>query len=67
MSSLQFYYNYVYNVTYPDGFLYQYTGTDAPIVALKNGKYTFLYTDILFFRLYFLNLLLIKAYFEIRK
>ena len=58
----------IYTVTYPEGFSYQDTGTDAQIVALKKGKYTFLYIDILFFRLYFLNLImLIKAYFEVSK
>ena len=31
-------------------FSYWYTGIDVPILAPKKGKYTFLYTDIFFFR-----------------
>ena len=31
-------------------FSYWYTGINVPILAPKKGKYTFLYTDIFFFR-----------------
>ena len=33
-------------------FSYWYTGIDAKILAPKKGKYTFLYTDIFFLRLF---------------
>ena len=47
-------------------FSYWYTGTDAPILEPKKGKYTFLYTDIFFFRL-FPQFKIKKTYFQVRK